>query len=313
MADKNNKQALINLLSIHFDNIQLDPFEMIDALASVRNSNISFYVIYKSNHPSDYDVLQLFKKIDASPKANVILQNSIVIITSTSNGYEFAIMSYCDYGRSYLNKNIKWRQYSDSVNIEWLNQQLKLKRDYIALLPQNMWKIKKTIFLNSDEINEAEIIYFRTLTEEYRMTTPDDLSEEQRFYRTLNGIPEEEYPKDKLDEIIYQKVVETYPNAKVKSETFLFSTDLANIRSKKEKLSSSFKLYFFAISYNTSNIPIIKENTQLNIDVDLLYYSNIFGKNNIIPINQIIQTDDNLINTINHQKDTYQPISTINI
>lgn len=313
MANKNNKQALINLLSIHFDNIQLDPFEMIDALASVRNSNISFYVIYKSNHPSDYDVLQLFKKIDASPKANVILQNSIVIITSTSNGYEFAIMSYCDYGRSYLNKNIKWRQYSDAVNIEWLNQQLKTKRDYIALLPQDMWKIKKTIFLNTDEINEAEIIYFRTLTKKYRMTTSNELSEEERFYRTLNGIPEEEYPQDELDKIIYQKVVETYPNAKVKSETFLFSTDLANIRIKKEKLLFSLELCFFAISYNTSNLPVINENSQLNINVDLLYYPNIFGKNNIIPINPIVQTDDNLMITINHQKETYQPISNINI
>lgn len=145
------------------------------------------------------------------------------------------------------------------------------------------------------------------------MTTPNDLSEEQRFSRALNGTPEEEYPKDNLDEIIYQKVVETYPNAKVKSETFLFSTDLANLRIKKEKLLSSFKLYFFAISYNTSSLPIVNENTQLNIDIDLLYYPNIFGKNNIIPINQIVQTDDNLIITINHQKDTYQPISTINI
>ena len=43
------------------------------------------------------------------------------------------------------------------------------------------------------------------------------------------------------------------------------------------------------------------------------HYPNIFWKNNIIPINQIVQTDDNLIITINHQKDTYQPISTINI
>lgn len=313
MANENNKQALIKLLSMHFDNIQLDPFEMIDAQANVRNSNIRFYVIYKSNHPRDYDVLQLFKKIDALPTANVILQNSIVIITSVGNIYEFAIMSYCDYGRSYLNKNIKWRQYSDAVNIEWLNQQLKTKRDYIALLPQDMWKIKKTIFLNTDEINEAEIIYFRTLTKKYRMTTSNELSEEERFYRTLNGIPEEEYPKDELDKIIYQKVVETYPNAKVKSETFLFSTDLANIRIKKEKLLFSLELCFFAISYNTSNLPVINENSQLNINVDLLYYPNIFGKNNIIPINPIVQTDDNLMITINHQKETYQPISNINI
>lgn len=313
MANGNNKQVLKNLLSRHFDNIQLEPFEMIDAQANVHGSNIKFYVIYQSKYLSNHDVLQLFKQIDALPKANIILQSSIVIITSKDNSYEFAMMSYNDYGRSYLNKNIKWRDYSNDSNLEWLNQQLKARREHITLLPQNMWQIKKTIFLNSNEINEAEIIYFRTLTKEYRMTTPNDLSEEQRFSRALNGTPEEEYPKDNLDEIIYQKVVETYPNAKVKSETFLFSTDLANLRIKKEKLLSSFKLYFFAISYNTSSLPIVNENTQLNIDIDLLYYPNIFGKNNIIPINQIVQTDDNLIITINHQKDTYQPISTINI
>ena len=314
MLNENEGQVLTNLLNGQFDNVQLNPVRMIDAQATVRGTNIQFYVIYLPVRPTDDKLKQLFKQIDVLPNANYIFKHSIVIIAGRGTDYEFAIMLYNEHGYYHLNKGIKWRKYSDVYDIEWLNQQLKVRNNHIELLPDDMWLIKKTIFLNSEEINEAEVIYFRALSKDYKMNSPQDLSEEQRFYRILNGTPEEEYPKDELDEIIFQRFVAIYPNAKVKSETFLFSTDLANIRIKKEKLLYSFKLYFVAISYdNVLEQYVAKQEKQTDIDIELLYYPNILGRNNIIPINQVVQMDDNIIDVINRQKRTYKPISSINI
>lgn len=314
MFNENERQVLTNLLNGQFDNVQLDPIRMIDAQATVRGTNIQFYVIYQPVRPTDDKVKQLFKQIDVLPNANYIFKHSIVIIAGRGIDCEFAIMLYNEHGYYHLNKEIRWRKYSDVYDIEWLNQQLKVRNNHIELLPQDMWLIKKTIFLNSEEINEAEIIYFRTLTNDYKMNSPQGLSEKDKFNRILYGTPEKDYPKDALDDIIYQRFVAVYPNARVKSETFLFSTDLANIRIKKEKLLYSFKLYFVAISYdNALEQYVAKQEKQTDIDIELLYYPNILGRNNIIPINQVVQMDDNIIDVISCQKRTYKPISSINI
>lgn len=313
MLNENQRHLLTNLLSQYFDNIQLTPFQMIDAQANVRESNIQFYVVYQSSRPTEDNVKNIYKQIGALPNASSILQTPIIIIAAKAHDYEFAVMAFNDYGSSRLNKNIKWRNFSDADGIEWLIQQLRIRRNHIELLPEKMWLIKKTIFLNSDVINDGEVIYFRKLSEDYKMNSPQNLTEKDRFDRVLNGTPEEEYPKDKLDEIIYQRFIDVYPNAKVKSETFLFSTDLANIRMKKEKLISSFKLYFVAISYDALGQPRANQVNQIDIDIELLYYPNIFGKNNILSINQVVLTDDNVISVINRQRNTYQTLSSINI
>ena len=73
-------------------------------------------------------------------------------------------------------------------------------------------------------------------------------------------------------------------------------------------------MYFVAISFdNVLEQYVAKQEKQTDIDIELLYYPNILGRNNIIPINQVVQMDDNIIDVINRQKRTYKPISSFNI
>jgi hypothetical protein len=61
------------------------------------------------------------------------------------------------------------------------------------------------------------------------MNTTEVLDDAEKFYRHLNGIPEEEYPKDELDDIILNAVRIKYPDAKVHSTLLFSSYDLENL------------------------------------------------------------------------------------
>lgn len=314
MLDQNNSNILRQLLSQHFDNVQLSISDLIDAQATVRNTNVTFYVIYHNPAPTDATIKDLFRQVDKLPNSYSILQHTIVVITKQENQHLFFIMSYNDMGRCYLNKRISsWRKFTDENDLVWLNQQLQIRRNHIAILPESMWRIKKTIFLNDDDINEGEVVYFRSLSQDYKMNGPQAMTVEDRFNRIVHGTPEDEYPRDKLDEIILQKIVERYPNAKVKSATFLFTTDLANLRIKKEKEQYNCDMYFLPIFFQDQWNPIVDEQNQVSIKLEVLYYPDIFSRSSEVFIDQVVTIDEETQPAISRLIDTYQPLSIMNI
>ena len=76
---------------------------------------------------------------------------------------------------------------------------------------------------------QAQIVYLRRPGEMYCMNTPVVLDDAEKFHRHLNGIPEEEYPKDELDDMIFNVVRMKYPDAKVHSTLLFSSYDMANL------------------------------------------------------------------------------------
>lgn len=97
--------------------------------------------------------------------------------------------------------------------------------------------LKRIVFsrkLSDNRTQEAEILYLRKLSATYRMNEKEVVDERERLERLIKGTPEEEYPKDDLDRMIFEGVKSQFKNAKVRSKLVLFSTDLDDIQQYKK-------------------------------------------------------------------------------
>lgn len=87
--------------------------------------------------------------------------------------------------------------------------------------------------LSDSRTQQAELLYLRRLSASYRMNEKEVVDERERLERLIKGTPEEEYPKDDLDRMIFEGVKGQFKNAKVRSKLILFSTDLDDIQQYK--------------------------------------------------------------------------------
>lgn len=101
-----------------------------------------------------------------------------------------------------------------------------------ALSNTNLKVLKKISFsFEHGGLNHhGYIVYLRDLHQGYRMNckTPD--SQQEEFDRFLNGIPENEYPRDIVDKKILEAVAERYNDSKMKSSLLVFSTELRDLK-----------------------------------------------------------------------------------
>lgn len=144
-------------------------------------------------------------------------------------------------GKVYVQKLLNWRygqSYVSDVTKEELHE---LNEGYapllfaeldevIQVLPQPMWSFKKTITIKDDNFIQAEIVYFRRFREDYRMKETPELNEIEKFYRYVNGIPEVEYPKDRLDEMIMEGIGHAYDQLDVRTSLFILNTELRDLQ-----------------------------------------------------------------------------------
>ena len=280
----------------------------VDAILSIKNnSNVRAYIIVnKSVRNNKQD--DIIRSITQDQLAKL----PIIIFEQNANNVTFGLLSYWDFDSYFINKNINWREYNVE-NINWLITQISIRRGSIKLLDSDMCRVVKTIYLNYDDMIDGEIKYLRSFSETYKMKDTSMISEEERIKRLIHGTPEEDYPKDELDEVLYQQVLKTYPKARIKSSLLLFDSELLDLRLLKERKLQLFHLYFIPIIYNETGLPI--NNSMLNYEIMLeLYYTpNFFRETNILPINQVVQMFVNSDNFIQKIKDTYQPLSIVNI
>lgn len=117
----------------------------------------------------------------------------------------------------------------------------------IEWLEENEMKILKQIIIISGVQNElGSIIYTRPLTDNYnfKKKKEDDEKEKNLFGNSFQEYPKQEnYPYDKLDEIILSSVRKDYPNSFCRNHSILLDVD-KNIISKI-KNRSVLKSYIF--------------------------------------------------------------------
>lgn len=102
----------------------------------------------------------------------------------------------------------------------------------IKILRDNYRMVIKTIRLNEDrrEIKcNAEMVYLRDFTLDYKMHPKVVTDRMERFQRNLNGQPQDEYPHDLLDDKILEAVRTVYPHADVYNSLLVTSTEYRSL------------------------------------------------------------------------------------
>lgn len=76
----------------------------------------------------------------------------------------------------------------------------------------------------------GKIAYLRNFSYKYNMNKKEVVDEREKFMRQLPGIPQEEYPHDFLDEVIFNALDSKFKDCKINNSMYLFSIDQADER-----------------------------------------------------------------------------------
>ena len=182
---------------------------------------------------------------------------------------------------------LTWNRYRASIQTKVLLRDI-TPDNWVEMI-ENLKEMDKVIrVLNDDKISiikryfveckiptggvaHAEIIYLRRFTDQYKMKQKEVVTEEERFHRMLTGIPEDEYPNDILDKLIYKGIDQIFPTPKKKSQILLLNTELQDLRRELERSQKS-----FTISYEPNFCDLTSYHTIINsiriIQIPLVLY-----------------------------------------
>ena len=284
------------------------PFDKIATLSGRR-----FYIVVKQNTNINFsEGEQILREVSELVNLRIIEQLPLLVAAFDGNSFQIGFLLFWDYNRYYLNNDIHWRELNVQTN-EWLKLQLQAHRQRIVQLPLKNLRVKKTIYLNTKDYLESEVIYLRKFDNNYRMSTPPILTEQERFNRMLSGTPENEYPQDDLDKLILHTVLMQYPEAEVKSKLLLFDVDLLDIRHLKDKRKNRFSIHGVSTFYDRTGQVLGGGQDNFTINLEIYYYPNFFKAFGISPIDKPIMIDSRKISYFKQLLTTYEPISEINI
>ena len=117
-------------------------------------------------------------------------------------------------------------------NLEDLFVAVRRQDHQIKILRDNYRMVVKTIRLNEDRRGikcNAEMVYLRDFTLDYKMNPKPVESYLERFQRNLNGQPQDEYPHDLLDDKILEAIKVVYPHADVYNSLLVTSTEYRSL------------------------------------------------------------------------------------
>lgn len=99
----------------------------------------------------------------------------------------------------------------------------------VSILPMDRIRIVKRIEVNIKRDNEcchATVLYLRKINEKYKMLQNKSYDEKEEIRHLIYGTPENEYPKDELDDLIFKAIKEKYQDSKVVSSLLLFPSNI---------------------------------------------------------------------------------------
>lgn len=157
----------------------------------------------------------------------------LMVVDEPSESAKIAFLVGWRFGIPRIYKNFELRNLNQR-NADICLQLIKSMDNVIRFLStEDLNVLKRITFskkLRDNRVQQAEILYLRKLSATYRMSQKEVVDEKERFDRLLNGTPENEYPQDELDNIIYGAVKAQFKNAKVRSNLLLFSTELDDLQ-----------------------------------------------------------------------------------
>ena len=168
-------------------------------------------------------------QLRGAPKLPVV----IIKVDEHTGEAELGIVLCYEYGTATIERDINFIP-MDGGHRTRLIDELKAADKVIRVLEMANCKVIKTIRmpLNQNEHDYmARLVYARDLSLNYRMKSHQEMTDAERFEYNLNGIPEGDYPVDKLDEKMLEAVRgQGYKDAYMVSQLLLFSTELRDLK-----------------------------------------------------------------------------------
>ena len=128
-----------------------------------------------------------------------------------------------------VNQKLSLKELSDN-NWTLIYNQLLTTDKTIRIIPNISWKVIKKIPIIKDDNNWGEVLYLRDLSSNYKMS-PKVRTEQEKWDNFFNkGVPQDEFPQDKLDDLILSKIREFSPESNVYSSLLLFNTELRDMQ-----------------------------------------------------------------------------------
>lgn len=143
--------------------------------------------------------------------------------------------------KAYLNESLVMNKFNETSWAILQERLMAVNKNIHPIMSSNYMVVKEIsvrIRKEGDRSIEGKFVYLRNLSETYKMqTVSEKLSFKDKFYRLLNGIPQQEYPTDFLDEVIQKYINRQFPDNNSHSSLIVFSTKLRNVFLKYNRYS----------------------------------------------------------------------------
>jgi hypothetical protein len=247
-------------------------------------TKISDFVIYCPNEEMFFaaKVLPMAVSIDelnsyiAQVSSSILLRGApklpvvIIKVNEVTGEAELGVVLYYQYGTPTIEKRIRFMPMNEE-NRGRLMDELKTADSVIRFLEIANCKVIKTIHMpviqNGHEYR-ARLVYARDLSLSYRMKSHGEMTDVDRFEYILKGIPEDDYPMDKLDEGMLESTKKQgYVNAFMESHLLLFSSELRDLKRVYDRPS---EIVNFIIIPDMASCPALPNGfslTSFNVDM----------------------------------------------
>ena len=201
-----------------------------------------------------------------APKVPVV----IIKVDEETGEAALGIVLYYEYGTPTVEREIRFIP-MDAGNKGRIIEELKVADKVIRYLDIANCKVIKTILMPVSQQGRdymARLVYARDLSLSYSMVSHDEMTDSERFEYILKGIPEDDYPRDGLDNGMLEAVKnQGYDNAVMKSQLLLFSSELRDLRKIYNRRSTAVN---FIIVPELSSCPALPNGFPLtNFNVDM--------------------------------------------
>jgi len=236
MKDSIKINTLRDILYSFNPNLRLESFDtpFCDFLVHDTTSSLCFAVEVKSskNYNEAY-----FERFTSSLSRDVIYHGmpkcplTLMIVDQDNNNAKIAMIIEWIFNKAMINREPYYFDLN-ATNRDVVMGNILKADETIRFLPSTLLNVIQKISFSYKvgEINvESFVLYFRQLSPKYKMKAVRYKSERERFERIVKGTPQDDYPYDAFDKMVFESVNNVYPNAKLKSSLLLFSTDLRNL------------------------------------------------------------------------------------
>ena len=228
-------RLLLNSLDPNLD-VNVFATDISDLMVTKRTTGLRFVVEVKRDDISQEALIAYLNRVAeiVSDQGMPRLPLVLILLNEDAKLMKAAIVVECHIDMPIVNRDIT---FVDLTNERWplFFDTIKSADSAIRVLADLNFRILKRIsFTYQGEHLEGtgHLLYLRRFRPDYRMSPREVNSRQQQFEAYLNGIPEDDYPRDDIDNMILEAVCNRYPNAGVKSSLLMLNTELRDLRNE---------------------------------------------------------------------------------